>query len=82
MAAAGRDPGSLEITVGVNVVIPDLATAADELPARAISGALDELAAGIRGYADAGVGHLICAVTPTTEASMARLAEATRRARE
>jgi probable F420-dependent oxidoreductase len=81
MAAAGRDLASLEITVGVNVVIPDLATPDDELPARSISGSVDELAEGIRGYADAGVGHLVCVVTPTTPESMARLAEASRRAR-
>ncbi len=78
---AGRDPASLEITVGVNVVIPDLAAPDDELPARAIAGSIDELAEGIRGYADAGIGHLVCAVTPTTPESVARLAEASRRAR-
>ena len=81
MDAAGRDPASLEITVGVNVVITDLATPDDELPGRAISGSVDELAEGIRGYADAGVGHLVCVVTPTTPEAMARLAEASRRAR-
>jgi probable F420-dependent oxidoreductase len=81
MAAAGRDLASLELTVGVNVVMPDLVTPEDELPNRAISGSVDELAAGIRDYADAGVGHLVCVVTPTTPDSMARLAEAARRAR-
>jgi probable F420-dependent oxidoreductase len=82
LRAGGRDPSSLEITVGVNVVIPDLAGVDDELPGRAISGSSDELAEGIRGYARAGVGHLVCAVTPTTPPAMARLAEASRRARE
>ena len=82
MDAAGRDLASLEITVGVNVVIPELTTPGDEPPARAISGSLDELAEGIRGYAEAGVGHLVCAVTPSTPAAMARLAKAARRSRE
>lgn len=77
---AGRDPATLEITVGVHVVFNDL-VGDEELPPRSISGSLDQVAAGIRGYADAGVGHLICAVTPTTPASMDSLAEAMRRSR-
>ena len=77
---AGRDPATLEITVGVSVVFDELA-GDEERPPRAISGSLDQVAAGIRGYADAGVGHLICAVTPTTPASMESLAEAMRRSR-
>ena len=67
LAEAGRDPASLEITVGVTVAAPEMAGASpDAASGSALRGGPEELAAGIRGYADAGVGHLICALDPGT----------------
>jgi alkanesulfonate monooxygenase SsuD/methylene tetrahydromethanopterin reductase-like flavin-dependent oxidoreductase (luciferase family) len=78
LAAAGRDPASLEITIGVNVVFPALARDEKELPARALSGTPAEIADGLRAYAEAGVGHVIAACVPSTAEAMAALAEARR----
>ncbi len=83
-AAVGRDPATLERTVGVNVRYPDL------MPARAAAGADDEsgeepalegdaeIAAGLAAYADEGTGHVIAALEPTTPEAVARFAEAAR----
>jgi probable F420-dependent oxidoreductase len=81
MAAAGRDPESLEMTMGVNVVFPELAGEADEIPAHALSGSPSEIARGLQGYADAGVGHVIAACVPSTAAAMGALAQAVSLAR-
>jgi hypothetical protein len=83
-AAVGRDPATLERTVGVNVRYPDLAQAggaatADE-EARDEPG-LDgeaQIAAGLAAYADEGTGHLIGALEPTTPEAVARFAETAR----
>jgi alkanesulfonate monooxygenase SsuD/methylene tetrahydromethanopterin reductase-like flavin-dependent oxidoreductase (luciferase family) len=40
-----------------------------------LSGSPEEIAAGLRGYAEAGVAHVICALTPANAESPARLAE-------
>jgi probable F420-dependent oxidoreductase len=81
LAAAGRDPATLDITIGINVVLPDLVSATDELPAHALRGTPMEIAAGLRGYADAGVSHLIAACTPSTVEAMDRFSEAARLSR-
>ncbi|MEO8245967.1 MAG: hypothetical protein ABI622_02500 [Chloroflexota bacterium] len=52
------------------------------MPIAADGGRATPLGDGIRGYADAGVGHLVCAVTAANPESMKRLSEASRRARE
>jgi alkanesulfonate monooxygenase SsuD/methylene tetrahydromethanopterin reductase-like flavin-dependent oxidoreductase (luciferase family) len=82
-AATGRDPSSLEITVGVNVGFPDLT----ELPESAsnrekfIAGSVEEVAAGLRGYAEAGVGHVIAWLYPQNGEAIERLAAAVKLAR-
>lgn len=81
LAAAGREPASLEITIGVNVVFPDLVGSADELPAKALRGTPSEVAAGLRSYADAGVSHVIAASTPSDVRGAQALCEAARLAR-
>jgi probable F420-dependent oxidoreductase len=71
--AEGRDPDTLQVTVGVTVRYET------EQPSRrqhALSGSPEEIAAGLRGYAAAGVGHVICAIEPLTPESLARFAEA------
>jgi len=85
--AVGRDPSSLERTVGLNVRYPDL------LPTR-VAGADDgsvqkpalvgdaEVAAGLAAYADEGTGHVIAALEPTTPEAVARFAATARTIRE
>lgn len=76
-AAAGRDPATLEITVGVNVGLPELGATSESIdPAKVIWGSVDEVAEAFRGYAAAGVGHLICAVDPLTDESVTLISRA------
>jgi alkanesulfonate monooxygenase SsuD/methylene tetrahydromethanopterin reductase-like flavin-dependent oxidoreductase (luciferase family) len=78
--AEGRDPGTLEVTVGLNVRFPELLDEAERNEeidqAKVISGGVDEVAAALRAYRDAGVGHLICALSPLTEEAIASLSRA------
>lgn len=83
-AAVGRDPATLERTVGVNVRYPDLVgstgTASQDDEARdepSLDGKA-EIAAGLAAYADEGTGHVIAALEPTTPEAVARFAEAAR----
>ena len=70
--AVGRDPASLQRTVGVNVRF----TGSSEEPA--LTGGADEIAAGIRAYADDGTSHLIAAIEPKTPEAVGRFAEVAR----
>jgi alkanesulfonate monooxygenase SsuD/methylene tetrahydromethanopterin reductase-like flavin-dependent oxidoreductase (luciferase family) len=87
--AAGRDPATLAITVGVNVRCPDLLPSVDEGPASspsassspALTGSIDEIAAGFLAHAADGVDHLIVALEPTTPEAVRRVAAATQRSR-
>jgi probable F420-dependent oxidoreductase len=77
LAAAGRDPATLEITVGVSVVLPDLADDPASLDAAgSLTGSAEELAGALREYREAGAGHLICSMEPATPAAVERLARA------
>ena len=76
LAAAHREPTTLEITIGVNVVFAELVTAADEPPTHALRGSPAEIAAGLRRYREAGVGHVIAACVPSSGDAMHALAEA------
>lgn len=78
LADAGRDPSTLSITLGINVVFPDLASDAEELPEHAHRGTPEEIAPGLRAYADAGVDHLIASCVPCTPAAMEALGHAVR----
>lgn len=87
--AAGRDPSTLAITVGVNVRFPDLLQSVDEGPASspsaspspALTGSIDDIAAGFLAHAADGVDHLIVALEPTTPEAVRRVAAATKRSR-
>ena len=73
----GRDPSTLEVTVGVSVAFPDLGDVpanADD-PAKFLTGSIEEIAASMRAYADAGVGHLITWLYPFNHESVRRLTE-------
>jgi alkanesulfonate monooxygenase SsuD/methylene tetrahydromethanopterin reductase-like flavin-dependent oxidoreductase (luciferase family) len=80
----GRDPATLEITVGVTVRYPDLMPvastppeppAADAPPERVLTGSVAGIAAGLSAHAALGTGHLIAALEPTTPESVRQLAE-------
>jgi len=85
--AAGRDPATLERTVGLTVRYPDLLpaapgeaadTAADGEPLPPALVGNDEIAAGLAAYADEGTGHVIAAMEPTTPDSVGRFAATVR----
>jgi probable F420-dependent oxidoreductase len=77
--AAGRDPATLEITVGIFVAFDG---AEADAPARAIRGSILEVADALAGYAGLGARHLIAHVFPRTPAAVRQLAEAAALARE
>jgi probable F420-dependent oxidoreductase len=78
--AVGRDPATVEVTVGVTVVFPE---DGQEPPApdKALSGDTEALVRELRRYEQAGIAHLICSVAPRTEAALERFAEAVRQVR-
>ncbi|MEU1408267.1 LLM class flavin-dependent oxidoreductase [Streptomyces sp. NPDC005728] len=79
-ADAGRDPSTLRITVGVNVV-PAGRAACPDPRAPVLTGTPAELADGFAGYRDLGVDHLICNLNPHHATAQRALAEALRRYR-
>ena len=82
-AAVGRDPATLDITVGINVRYPDLAIEGFPVgtEGEALSGSTDEVAAGLAAYAELGVAHVIANVEPATPAAIERFATAVERVR-
>ena len=84
LAAAGRDPSSLQVTVGLEVRFDDLLAAGaarTRVPA-ALSGTADELAAGLRAHDEAGAAHAIVSLVPARPAALSRLAAGVARYRE
>ena len=77
--AAGRDPASLDITVGIFVAFEG---ADADTPERALRGTLDEIADGLAGYAALDVKHLIAHIFPRTTDAVKLLGEAAALARE
>jgi probable F420-dependent oxidoreductase len=69
LVAAGRDPATLEITVGVSVVLEGNADGA-------LGGSVEDLARSLAAYRAAGADHLICSLDPATPASVEHLARA------
>jgi probable F420-dependent oxidoreductase len=79
LAEAGRDPASLEITVGVNVVLPQFADEEHpplEITPSTLTGSPEELATELRAYAEMGVGHIQVALEPPTPPAIRHLGEA------
>ncbi len=74
LEAEGRDPKTIERTIGVTVRHPDVALDPDDEPA--FQGTTQEMAAMFDAYADLGVDHLILEVGPKTVASIGWVAEA------
>ena len=80
---AGRDPGTLQRTVGVNVRIDELLPAGKEPgTGKALSGGASAIADGVRAYAAEGVSELIAALEPCSPEAVAAFAEAVSIARE
>lgn len=61
-AEVGRDPGTLELTVGTFVQLPENGRPVED--DRAISGSYQEIAAQFQAFAEAGVGHLVVDFRP------------------
>lgn len=72
--AVGRDPSTLEVTVGVKVGYPEIA-GPEEMPRDYLTGSAEEVAAGLDEYRRAGVGHVICWCAPDTTEAVTRLTE-------
>jgi alkanesulfonate monooxygenase SsuD/methylene tetrahydromethanopterin reductase-like flavin-dependent oxidoreductase (luciferase family) len=76
--AVGRDPESLEITVGVNVAFPSLEPVDEAMnsPERTIQGTPEEIAAVFSQYESLGVKHLVCISLPHDGSGLAELSRA------
>jgi alkanesulfonate monooxygenase SsuD/methylene tetrahydromethanopterin reductase-like flavin-dependent oxidoreductase (luciferase family) len=79
----GRDPATLEITVGITVRYPDLAaplepgaTPPDPPTDPALSGDARNVADGLAAHAAIGVSHVIAVLEPCTPTAVTRFAEA------
>ncbi len=79
--AAGRDPATMEITVGFSARGPGHAPRAGSAPDSSFGGSADELAARLRDWEAAGVGHVITALDIATPDALAWLAEGAARYR-
>jgi alkanesulfonate monooxygenase SsuD/methylene tetrahydromethanopterin reductase-like flavin-dependent oxidoreductase (luciferase family) len=60
----GRDPATLELTVGTFVHLPENGQPVDD--EKSISGTYEEIAARLQAFAAAGVGHVIVDFRPDT----------------
>ncbi len=61
-AEVGRNPATVAVTVGVHVFYrtPGMPPTREVDPDSTLTGTADDVAAGLRAYADAGVAHVIC----------------------
>jgi alkanesulfonate monooxygenase SsuD/methylene tetrahydromethanopterin reductase-like flavin-dependent oxidoreductase (luciferase family) len=75
-AAIGRDPSTLAITAGINVGFPELGEVPEHEHGKFLTGGASEVGAGLKGYADAGVNHVIASLYPLNVDSIGKLAEA------
>jgi len=78
LAAAGRDPATLELSAGVFVKVAD----DDDAPDNAMHGSTEEIADALAGYSGLGISHLIVHLWPRTPEAVTRLAAAASLARE
>lgn len=66
LAAAGRDSATLDLTVGINVVLPELSEVPLEVTENSLTGTPEQLAAELDAYRRTGAAHLITALEPGT----------------
>lgn len=76
-AEVGRDPDTLDITVGVDVAFPDLGQT-DPYSKNPLTGSAEGLAHSFQAYAAAGAAHLMVHLSPLNTAAIERLAKAVR----
>jgi alkanesulfonate monooxygenase SsuD/methylene tetrahydromethanopterin reductase-like flavin-dependent oxidoreductase (luciferase family) len=78
---AGRDPQTLEVTVGISVNFPDLDDIGEKAQDRSkwISGSVDDVANALAAWEATGAGHLIAQIAPGTEEAIGRFADAVAR---
>jgi alkanesulfonate monooxygenase SsuD/methylene tetrahydromethanopterin reductase-like flavin-dependent oxidoreductase (luciferase family) len=76
VAAAGRDPASLERTVGIVVHDPEQGAQPDD--ESDLAGSIEDIAAALGEWAGLGFAHAIVLPQPMTERSVERIAEAVR----
>jgi alkanesulfonate monooxygenase SsuD/methylene tetrahydromethanopterin reductase-like flavin-dependent oxidoreductase (luciferase family) len=83
-ATVGRDPATLQQTVGIEVRYPDLLTVTPSAPppGSPLTGSAEDVAAGLIEHVELGAQHLIVAVDRATPAAVERLAAAVRLTRE
>jgi alkanesulfonate monooxygenase SsuD/methylene tetrahydromethanopterin reductase-like flavin-dependent oxidoreductase (luciferase family) len=79
LQAEGRDPTSIERTIGLTIRDPAMPLDEDDEPA--FRGSIQEMTEMFDGYARLGIDHLILEIGPKTSASLARVAEAVTRYR-
>ena len=77
-AKVGRDPSTITQTVGVSVAFDDRDKLPEPLrdPDKTLIGSTEEVAAGLKAYADLGVDHVICANFPENPAWLEHLSAA------
>lgn len=75
--AEGRDPATIEVTVGVSIATPGAVAARSEPinPEEVLAGTAEEVAAGLRAYEAQGVAQVMCALDPLTEETLPWLIE-------
>ena len=76
-ASTGRDPATLGVTVGVQVVYPDLGDT-NSMAENPLTGEAAQLAQAFHGYARAGADHLLLFVSPATLPAVGRVTGAIR----
>ena len=76
-AEVGRDPTTLEVTVGVEVAFPDLGKT-NPMNEKPLSGSVEVMAQAFHGYDEAGTAHLIAHLTPSSMPALERVIEAAR----
>jgi probable F420-dependent oxidoreductase len=79
LQAEGRDPTSIERTIGVRIRDPAMPLDEDDEPA--FRGSIEEMTEMFDGYARLGIDHLTLEIGPKTSASLARVADAVTRYR-
>jgi alkanesulfonate monooxygenase SsuD/methylene tetrahydromethanopterin reductase-like flavin-dependent oxidoreductase (luciferase family) len=78
LEAEDRDPATLRMTIGLEIVDPSTATA-DAGGANAFTGTVDELAKALDAFDALGFADAVAVLQPMNERSIDRLAEAQRR---
>ena len=73
----GRDPDTLAVTVGVQIIFPDLGKV-NNFTKEPLTGTTEELAAAFQKYEQAGAAHLIIYASPSNLSAVERVATAVR----